>query len=280
MTPPLVPGEVLAPGYTVDRHLSRGNILDVYSVHSLERACLCVAKVVWDSQGSHADRDRLHAEARMLTQLTHPNLVRGYEVITRSPDSAPILVMEMLTGATLSRVIVDNGVLDDDDVALLGLQLGSVLHYLHSHDILHLDLKPSNIICDAGQARVLDLSLAQPPGRCRAGVGTHEYMAPEQITGDIVGPAADVWGLGGILYRSLTGRRPFPRTDTRRVPDDHPDLEPLKQANADPRLHTLVQACFEVAPIARPSIANILDVLTLVSNDDRTDAPPRELALF
>lgn len=264
MKPPRAPGQMLAPGYIVDEHLSRGNALDIYSVYSLERACLCIAKVVCNQSDAHADQARLREEGRMLTRLTHPHLVRGYEVLDAGPCATTILVMEMLTGATLSRVVADHGALGAEDVALLGQQLCSVLHYLHGQGILHLDLKPSNIICEAGQARVLDLSLAQAPGTCRAGAGTYEYMAPEQVAGGNVGPATDVWGLGGVLYRALTRLRPFLRTETPRDPQDRPDLDSLKQATTDPRLCDMVTSCFELEPARRPGIANISEVLSSV----------------
>ncbi|WP_114905792.1 protein kinase domain-containing protein [Ornithinimicrobium murale] len=77
----------------------------------------------------------------------------------------------------------------------------------------HLDLKPSNIVAQAGKATLLDLSLAQAPGPCPAGMGTTEYMAPEQVAGDRVDTPTDVWGLAGVLYRAATGRRPFPASE-------------------------------------------------------------------
>ena len=125
----------------------------------------------------------------MLIELTHPHLVRGYELLEvgRTPVSiepsstaGPVHVMETLTGATLSSLIETEHPdgMDPDDVAMLGLRLCSMLHYLHGRGVLHLDLKPSNIVFKAGTAVLLDLSLAQPPGRCAAGIGMHEHMAP------------------------------------------------------------------------------------------------------
>jgi serine/threonine protein kinase len=115
--------------------------------------------------------------------------VRGYELLEvgRTPVSiepastaGQVLVVETLTGATLSSLIETEHPdgMDPGDVAMLGLHLCSILHYLHGRGVLRLDLKPSNIVCEAGTAVVLDLSLAPPPGRCAAGIGMHEHMAP------------------------------------------------------------------------------------------------------
>ena len=95
------------------------------------------------------------------------------------------------------------------DLGHLGRHLCSALRYLHSRGHLHLDVKPSNIIACDGVARLIDLSLARPPGRCFAGFGTPGYMSPEQVTGGDLGPPADVWGIGLVLYQAATGLQPF-----------------------------------------------------------------------
>src|SRR5699024_10809797 len=157
-----------------------------------------------------------------------------------------------------------------------GMQLTSVLRYLHSEGLAHLDLKPSNIICDAGIARLIDLSLALPIGTSGNTAGTHEYKAPEQITGAELTAATDVWGLGGILFRAVTGRRPFPRhrggTGERHA-DDLPDLDLLETSTTDLRLARLIRECFAHEPQKRPSLDRIDAVLAGVvsSNEEWTE---------
>lgn len=259
MSDPIEAGGPLAEGYEVREHLSRGNTLDVYAVWNFERDCLCVAKVARPDRRDEVTIACLRHEGHLLSTLAHPHLARGLEVTENG--HGPVVIMQTLAGATLSRTIETEGDpgLDPDDVALLGRQLCSVLHYLHAHGQLHLDLKPSNIVVCSGTAVLFDLSLAQPPGRCAPGSGTAEYISPEQLRGGPVEASSDTWGLGGVLYRAQGGRRPFARTGTPREPDQVP--APLPVADTDPRLRSLARACLSVSPADRPTLAEVRAVL-------------------
>jgi serine/threonine protein kinase len=275
MNPPEQPGAALTAAYTVQQHLNRGNVYDVYSVWSAQRDCLCIAKLLRpDQRGDTAKRERLIQEGHYLTAFTHPHLVRGYEVITIEAATGPIIVTETLTGATLSRLIQDapSG-LNPNDAVQLGRQLCSALYYLHRHGLVHLDIKPSNIVCVAGRAVVLDIDLAQPPGPGRAGAGTIQYMAPEQMTGEPVAYAADVWGLGGVLYRALTGHRPFPGTKDKRRFEHTADFTRLDRPGINPELRQLATDCLTVAPAKRPGLGAVRQVLdALLTHADSPDA--------
>jgi len=208
---PHPPGHLLAPGYQVIEHVRRGEDLDSYEAWSSQRYCRCFIKTLRPDYTSDASaRRHLQREARLLLSLTHPHLVRAYEYIKPDSGQSPVLVLENLTGATLSYLL--NGGrqrLGAQDLGHLGRHLCSALRYLHSCGHLHLDVKPSNIIACDGVARLIDLSLARPPGRCSAGMGTPGYMSPEQVTGGDLGPPADVWGIGLVLYQAATGLQPF-----------------------------------------------------------------------
>lgn len=198
---------ILPDGYRVLEHLRRGAVLDVYDVWSEERACRCVAKVLRaDRLADARARRRLLREGRMLLRLSHPHIVRAYGVF-KTP--VPAIIMETLTGATLSQVIADHPPgLPTRDVAVLGLHLCSAIQYMHRQNILHLDLKPSNIVCQQGVAKVLDLDIARPPGRAPRH-GTREYMAPEQIQARPLTSATDVWAIGTVLFEAATAHLPF-----------------------------------------------------------------------
>jgi eukaryotic-like serine/threonine-protein kinase len=211
---PQAAGTELAPGYRIISHLNRGNRLDVYDAWSAERESRCVLKTLRPDRAHERPAHRaLVQEGRLLRRFTHPHLVRAYEVTAAIDDGRPVVVLETLDGETLSHLV--HRLLERDrhlplaDVAVLGLQLASALAYLHHHGWLHLDLKPSNIVATGGQARLLDLSIARRPGRARAGNGTFEYLSPEQARGGMLTAAADVWGLGAVLYAVLAGEPPY-----------------------------------------------------------------------
>jgi serine/threonine protein kinase len=216
---PLASGVEIAPGYEVIEHLSRGRRLDVYDAWSAERGCRCVVKVVRPERArEERSRALLLREGALLERLSHPHLVRAYETVL---EPAPAVVMETLGGQTLAHMIEEERrELSPAELAHLGLQLGSAIRYLHRNEFLHLDLKPSNVVADGGRAKVIDLSLARPPGPAPAGIGTWCYLAPEQARGGHLGPAADVWGIGVVLFEAAT------RTPAFDDPDEASDSEP------------------------------------------------------
>ena len=206
--PPLAAGAEIAPGYAVIEHLSRGRALDVYDAWSDGRGTRCIVKVLRpDREDDRPAARRLLVEGRLMRRLSHPHIVRGYEVLSE-PRTA--VVMETLTGQTVAHLIEEaDPRLPVRDIAHLGLHVGSAIRYLHAAGWLHLDLKPSNIVAERGRAVLIDMSVARRPGRAAGGVGTWCYMAPEQVRGGDLGPAADVWGLGVVLYEALTGQAAF-----------------------------------------------------------------------
>jgi serine/threonine protein kinase len=216
---PLAGGVEIAPGYEVIEHLSRGRRLDVYDAWSAERGCRCVVKVVRPER-AHEERSRalLLREGALLERLSHPHLVRAYETVI---EPAPAVIMETLGGQTLAHMIEEERrELSPAELAQLGLQLGSAIRYLHRNGFLHLDLKPSNVVADGGRAKVIDLSLARPPGPAPAGIGTWCYLAPEQARGGELDAAADVWGIGVVLFEAATGAPAFDDPDDPLDDDD------------------------------------------------------------
>lgn len=259
--PPLAAGDGVAPGYRVVTHLARGRALDVYDVWSEERYALCVAKSPRpDRLNDPAVRRRLRNEGRLLLAMTHPHIVRAYELIERP---TPVLVLEALTGATLGYVLDTRSRLPARELLFLGLQLCSAVRYLHAHGILHLDLKPANVISEEGLVKLIDLSVARPPGRARPGVGTRQYLAPEQARGGVLTEAADVWGIGAVLYVAATGRRAFEQLeDQERYPQLVARAAPIRgQRRLPAGLGGLINACLEPEPKDRPTPAEVFDRL-------------------
>ena len=259
--PVLAEGERIAGDYAVVSLLKRSRLLDVYDVRSASRDCRCVAKVPRpDRADDERTRRRLSEEGRLLLSLTHPHLVRAYELIE---EPGPVLVLETLSGETLQRALgraVQR--LPLESVALLGTHLCSALHYLHGQGIVHLDLKPANIVIDSGRAKLLDLSVARAPGPVAPGAGSRRYMAPEQARGGEVGPPADVWGAGCVLYEAAAGRPAF---EVRRNGYEQLErrAEPIAKTGArlPRRLAAAIDAALEPDPKARPALAGLAGAL-------------------
>ncbi|WP_203230985.1 serine/threonine-protein kinase [Nocardioides caldifontis] len=264
-------GEEVLPGYEVVALLAHGKRVDTYDVWSTERECRCIVKVLRPDRCHEPEaRAAVEREGRVLRELQHPHLVRCYEVHT---GPVPAMVLETLTGATLAA-LVDDEPLGVRDSALLGLQLSSVLGYLHRHGWLHLDVKPENVVVEQGKATLLDLSLVGRPGDGRPGAGTRGYLAPEQALGRDLSPATDVWGLGVTLVEALTGEQPhgdeatwdsLPRRPLlhRRAPRPPGPIPGLPTAYDEVLRRTL-----ERDPAARPTLAELRAVLTAVLDEE------------
>lgn len=253
-------GSELAPGYTVLRLGSRGSLFDVYEVWSVERHCRCAAKVLRPHRRDEPKgRRRLFREGRLLLGLSHPNIVRAYELRDR-PD--PVLVMEALPGMTVQYWLEENGRLTTPNLLHLGEHLASAVTYLHRRRILHLDLKPGNLLVSGGLIRLIDFSLARAPGRGHPGLGTHIYLAPEQALGRMLGAPADVWGIGVVLWEAAAGLPPF------EYPDDSDAYEQLtRRATSIRRERRLpaaladgIDACLEPEPRQRPTVRELAEL--------------------
>ncbi|MFC5952410.1 serine/threonine-protein kinase [Pseudonocardia lutea] len=264
--PALAAGVELTRGYSVIRLLDRSRNLEVYEVWSQERECRCVAKTVRRSRQHHRRLvARVLNEGRYLESFTHPHLVRAYETI-ELPTA--ILILEALPGQTLDHLIdTIRRPIPARSIGILGLHLCSAIQYLHRHNVLHLDLKPSNIICSQGLAKILDLSLAGPPRSVDPGCGTKGYLPPEHARGGMTTTAADVWGIGIVLYETATGQRPFAHEEPRH---QHPQLTTRAPCvrTRRPRLprclSTIIDSCLEPDPPNRPTVAQVTSTLSEV----------------
>ena len=218
----LVEGDAIAPGRTVLRSLGGGRRYEVFLVWDEHRLAVLVAKLLRPDHASDpAALRELADEAGALARLAHPVLVRGFDVVT--DGRFPHLLIEHLEGPTLRELIGEaRGALPLEQLLPLGLHVASALHYLAAEGMVHLDVKPDNVVMGA-PPRLIDLSVArtvEAARRLRRPVGTDGYMAPEQCDPERgpVGPPADVFGLAATLYHAVAGVRPFARDDDQRFP--------------------------------------------------------------
>jgi len=163
---------------------------------------------------------RVLAEARNAARVGHPGAVMLHDVIPATPgDDAMYLVMEFVQAPTLAGIIARSGPLDESRVSSIGLQLLDVLDAAHAIGVVHRDVKPANIMVEAGdRVKLTDFGIAHgldDPRLTRSGVmGTQAYLAPELFEGAQITPAVDMWSLGATLYHAAEGTGAFDRQTT------------------------------------------------------------------
>jgi predicted Ser/Thr protein kinase len=203
------------PGYEVLEELGRGGMGVVYKARQSGFNRLVALKMLL--AGAHAaddERERFHREAEAVARLRHPGIVDVYAY--GEIDGCPFFSLEFLEGGSLADRLGDRP-LPPHEAATLLADLARAAHYAHKQGIVHRDLKPANVLLTAdGLPKITDFGLAkrlEVQGHTASGavMGTPSYMAPEQAEGKSkkIGPAADVYSLGAVLYELLTGRPPF-----------------------------------------------------------------------
>lgn len=210
--------EVLArllPGYEIGAELGRGGFGVVLAGrHKQLGRAVAIKELPPNLAGDAAVRSRFVAEARLLASLDHPHVVPVYDYVEK--DGVCALVMEALTGGTVWGHFTTRGYPPAAACALVMVAC-SGLHHAHQHGILHRDVKPENLLLtDGGQLKVADFGIAKVLGNndalaTQGGdiLGTPAYMAPEQAQGTDLGPTADVYAAGVMLYELLSGALPF-----------------------------------------------------------------------
>ena len=271
---PYVTGERISSQLTVVDHIRRGGDLDVYEAYDERRFCPVLVKVPRPERAKEEKvLSRLAREWEILSRLSHPHVVRAYELLSES-GRAPVLVLELANGPTLKEILEDRGRLRPASLSALGTHLTSALRYVHSQGFLHLDLKPSNIISDCGIAKLLDFSIARPPGSYSKGIGTDTYRSPEQVLGAPLTEAADVWGLGVVLYEAATDTNPFDTAsvdERTRLPLRAPAIRTVRRLPT--AVGTMIDACLEPDPRDRPSLEQVSAVLAPLPRMT-TETPP------
>lgn len=255
-------GDEIVPGRVAQMLLGGGERYEAYLAWNERLLTPTVIKILRPSfvHDEHALRS-MAAEGSLLQRLEHPGLTRLFDL---TPGGArPFIEIEYLEGPRLSTLVRRHGRLNPDQAFPLGRQLAATLHYLHTEGVLHLDVKPTNIIMGP-TPRLIDLSVARRIERVahiNGFVGTDAYMAPEQADPALwatIGPKADTWGLGATLYHAVAKRLPHSRgvhaaSGAERFPQLVEDPKPLDPRRHSPGLADLIAACLARAPEARPS---------------------------
>jgi len=269
----LAEGDEIAPGRSVLRVLGGGSAYEVFLVWDAHLAALAVAKVLRpdhvEDEGSRRDLSR---EAELLTGLAHPVLIRGFDAVL--DGEYPHVLIEHMEGPSLHDLLRrSGGTLDLQQLLPLAVHVASALAHLANEGIVHLDVKPDNIIMGVPPC-LIDLSVARSVERAtrlRSAVGTDAYMAPEQCDPKVRGPVgtpADVFGLGATLFSAIAGRRPFPREKADRDSEVAHVRWPQLRHEADPlpertprAMRDLVTEMLDADPAIRPSAIEVIERL-------------------
>lgn len=253
-------------GYTIESELGEGGMGRVYKATSPDGEAVALKIVKGEMAGDEVFLKRFKREADVARRIDHPNVVSVIE--TGDHDGLPWAAQRFISGGSLEERLDKWGALDLHQVIAICKQVAAGLDVIHDNGLIHRDLKPGNILVDErGTALIADFGLAKDhqnegtvltkPGQA---LGSMDYMAPEQIRGEDVGAATDVYALACMLCELLTGQPPFADKVGMRImwahlqdPPPHPsDLKPtLPRAVGDAILKGL-----EKDPAARPQTAS------------------------
>ncbi|MFT3880570.1 MAG: serine/threonine-protein kinase [Gemmatales bacterium] len=280
-------------GYEILQELGRGGMGIVYQAEQLSLERLVALKVMLPGSGfSQNEAERFRAEALAVGMLKHPGFVQIHEIGEWHPTShqtLPYFCLEYVEEGGLDKRLKQQS-MPAREAAELVEQLACSMQVAHEAGLVHRDLKPANVLLSSsGQSKIADFGLVKRldigssqtlPGYV---VGTPSYMAPEQANGHDVGPAADIYGLGAILYEMLTGRAPFVGTTPLETLVQVTERLPVPPRQLQPRiprdLETVCLRCLAKDPAKRyASAADLADDLQRFLDGKPTVArPPGDL---
>lgn len=284
-------GQTLDNRYRFEQKLGEGTFASVYRVTDLHRQATLAAKVLRPEIARDSTvYNRFRREAAVLAKLQHPHIVRYYDIVDL--QGTIFILLDYVPGKTLEDLLTPKGSTLKPYTSISYLTpIVSALQYAHNEGVIHRDLKPANVlihenntvlITDFGIARILNITSELTSGTT---IGTPLYMAPEQISGEKITPATDIYALGVILYRMYTGRPPFEgdssiaegTSTAARIIYEHIHTAPRRPSEINPSLDLAVEEiilkCLEKSPAKRfSSVIALYDALT-----EAVGAPPISL---
>jgi tRNA A-37 threonylcarbamoyl transferase component Bud32 len=236
---------VVANTYEIDlrRPLGSGGMSIVYLGRDLKaRRTVALRTLRPEYRRDPVTRNRFRQESRRMALVQHPNVARVFDY--KEDDDAPWAVIEYVPGKSLRDLVERDGPQPLGDVTTYLIQISEALAAIHQQGLVHLDVKPHNIIVtDDGTIKLIDFGLAQParsPQELIGGMayGTAAYLSPEQASGGPVEPASDVYSLGCVIYELLTGQPPFRGSQNGERPNEviraHLQRRPVPPSRANP----------------------------------------------
>jgi eukaryotic-like serine/threonine-protein kinase len=263
----------LAPDFKVMGELGRGGMGIVYLAMDVNLDREVAIKVLPAHLTAPSEvRDRFLREARTAAKLSHPNIVPVYRADEK--NGVVFFVMRHVDGESLAERIASQGPLPPLEAVRMLQQVALALDYAHARGVIHRDVKPENILLERGSnsAVVTDFGIARlmeaaPQTMTGQVLGTVHYMSPEQVLGERVDGRSDVYSLGVVGFRAVTGQLPFNSASATAVLVEHVTKEPPKVRSIGPgvpeQLAAIVDRCLAKDPAARfqtaGQLANALD---------------------
>lgn len=252
--------------YVVERVLGRGGMATVYLAHDQELERLVAVKVLHGGLAENTEAgDRFRREALTVARLSHPHVVAIFDA--GEEDGEPFIVMEYIEGDGLDSILGREAPLDADRAVELALQACDGLGYAHVQGVVHRDVKPANLLVRSdGVLKVSDFGIAHTGAATQLTqvgtiLGTTAYLAPEQARGETVGPQADVFSLGVVLYEALTGSPPW-RVETLAQVASAVETPPTPIRAVVPdvprNVESAVMRSLSLEPRSRPADASVL----------------------
>jgi serine/threonine protein kinase len=264
--------QLLADRYRLVERLGLGGMSVVWRAYDEVLGRQVAVKML---NGSYATdgtfRGLIRAEARAAARLSHPHVTNIYDYgeWVRPEGRLPFVVMELVEGPTLSQRLA-RGPLPWRTALRLCAEVASALSTAHARGLVHRDEKPANILLTPSGAKVVDFGIAAVVGAHadstadRALLGTPAYLAPERLTGGPVTAATDVYGLGLLIYQSLTGNLPWRARTATELISAHRDVEPAPMPSVPGLPHQVVELCRQCLsrePADRPTSTEVARAL-------------------
>ncbi|HEV2787255.1 MAG TPA: protein kinase, partial [Solirubrobacteraceae bacterium] len=280
-------GGIVAGRYRLRARLGRGATKEVYLAYDERLDREIALAIVVGAAGSPTARARVTREAQVTGRLgDHPNVITVYD--TGEHDGLPYLVLRAMPGGSLAERLRTQRPSIADAIRL-GRDIAAALSHAHANDVVHRDVKPDNVWLAAdGSAALGDFGIAHQLGLDRLTaegivVGTVRYLSPEQIRGEEIGPASDLYALGVTLYELVTGRATFQAEDATAVLTQHLTTEPEPPSRHEPEipavLEDLILALLAKDAAQRPTAQDVVAALADMQVDqprDRSRTAPRE----
>jgi len=207
-------GQIFHERYEILEKLGSGGTAIIYKARDQVLGRLVTIKILQEQYANdQAFVEYLRHEAQAVARLSHPNIVRVYDVVFT--EESHYIVMEYIEGQSLKQYIAQNGPLPVEEALEIAKQILDALQHAHNHNIVHRDIKPHNILLDVNkQVKVTDFGIAVAlTGNTKTYsgdvVGSVHYMAPEQVKGGAASKQSDLYSAGVVIYEMLTGKRPF-----------------------------------------------------------------------